>query len=70
MIGVARPHLVTTFIKSGVEWLGEPDLIEGKMEAAFTVPTECIRPIEHCRKYGIETPVLSHLGLDDWELAA
>ncbi|MDP6404314.1 MAG: acyl-homoserine-lactone synthase [Alphaproteobacteria bacterium] len=70
MIGVARPHLVTTFIKSGVEWLGEPSLIEGEVEAAFTVPTEYIRPIQHCRKYGIEAPVLSQLGLDDWELAA
>jgi len=70
VIGVSRPRLISTYIRSGVRWLGEPDLVEGQIEAAFAVPTEHIRPILHCYKLNIEKPVLSPVGLDDFMLAA
>ena len=59
VIGVTRRHLMTHFIRSGIQWLGEPAEIEGQLEAALWVPTEHIRPTEHCEKYGVVRPVLS-----------
>jgi len=58
MIGVARPHLLEHFIKSGFEWLGEPSVVEGEIERAFLVQREHIRPSQHCAKYGIYDKVL------------
>lgn len=58
MIGVAREHLVSHFIRDGVEWLGGPALIEGEIERAFTVPLAHIRPTQHLRRYGLSGPVL------------
>jgi N-acyl-L-homoserine lactone synthetase len=53
IIGVTRAHLLSHFIREGIEWLGSPALVEGEMERAFFVPTRCIRPVHHCEKYGI-----------------
>ncbi|WP_298375610.1 acyl-homoserine-lactone synthase [uncultured Bradyrhizobium sp.] len=54
IVGVTRAHLLSHYIKRGVSWLGEPDVIEGEIERAFFVPREFIRPQHHCIKYGIE----------------
>jgi acyl homoserine lactone synthase len=53
MIGVTRQHLLSHFLREGVEWLGKPAPIEGELERAFFVPTISIRPVHHCEKYGI-----------------
>jgi N-acyl-L-homoserine lactone synthetase len=53
MIGVTRQHLLSHFLREGVEWLGKPAPIEGELERAFFVPTNSIRPVHHCEKYGI-----------------
>jgi N-acyl-L-homoserine lactone synthetase len=58
MIGVTREHLLTHFVREGIEWLGQPALIEGEMERAFLVPTHLIRPLHHCQKYQIAQSVL------------
>ncbi|HEX8166320.1 MAG TPA: acyl-homoserine-lactone synthase [Beijerinckiaceae bacterium] len=58
MVGVTRPHLVEHFIRTGVRWLGKPDMIEGEMERAFMVGREHIRPERHCERYGISGRVL------------
>lgn len=58
MIGVTREHLLAHFIRSGIDWLGPPRLIEGEMERAFFVATENIRPSRHCERLGISAPVL------------
>lgn len=60
IIGVTREHLLTHFIRDGINWLGSPDLIEGEIERAFFVPTEFIRPKHHCRIFGIPTRVLAN----------
>ncbi|MBR0911468.1 acyl-homoserine-lactone synthase [Bradyrhizobium japonicum] len=54
VIGVTRAHLLTHFVRHGVEWLGEPAPVEGKIERAFYVPHEFLRPDYHCTKYGID----------------
>ena len=59
VVGVTRKHLISHFIRTGIQWLGEPQEIEGQQEAALLVPTESIRPVEHCKKYGIRGSVLS-----------
>src|SRR5882757_2335694 len=53
MIGVTREHLLAHFVRAGIEWLGEPALIDGETERAFFVPTRFIRPRHHCQKYHI-----------------
>ena len=58
MIGVAREHLVSHFIRDGIEWLGAPALIEGEIERAFVVPLPNIRPKQHIRRLGLSSPVL------------
>jgi len=58
MIGVAREHLVSHFIREGVNWLGGPALIEGEIERAFTVPLAHIRPTQHMRRFGLSASVL------------
>ncbi|QOZ51589.1 acyl-homoserine-lactone synthase [Bradyrhizobium sp. CCBAU 53338] len=60
IIGVTREHLLTHFIRNGIRWLGEPDLIEGEIERAFFVPAEFIRPEYHCRIFGISGQVLAN----------
>lgn len=60
MLGVTREHLLTHFLRTGVRWLGQPDLIEGEIERAFFVPTHFIRPEHHCRRYGIVGRVLAN----------
>lgn len=60
ILGVTREHLLTHFVRTGVKWLGPPDLIEGEIERAFFVPTPCIRPEHHCRQYGIAGRVLAN----------
>jgi N-acyl-L-homoserine lactone synthetase len=59
VIGVTRQHLVSYYIPSGVEWLGEPAEIEGEQEAAFLIPAEHLRPEAHCAKLRIPSSVLS-----------
>lgn len=68
MIGVTRPHLLSHFIRSGIQWLGGAQVIEGEMEAAFSVPREHIRPKLHCKKYNITGRILPTY--DDRRLAA
>jgi N-acyl-L-homoserine lactone synthetase len=58
MIGVTRQHLLSHFLRQGIEWLGRPAPIEGEIERAFFVPTRAIRPLYHCAKYGIGRDVL------------
>jgi acyl homoserine lactone synthase len=58
IIGVTRQHLLSHFLRDGVEWLGKPAPIEGEIERAFFVPTRSIRPVHHCEKYGIGGDVL------------
>lgn len=59
MVGVTREHLLSHFIRGGIDWLGPPEMIEGEMERAFFVPTEFIRPEHHCLRYGIGPRVLA-----------
>lgn len=59
MIGVTRAHLLSHFVRRGIQWLGESALVEGQMERAFYVPRGCIRPDHHCAKYNIGPSVLS-----------
>jgi acyl homoserine lactone synthase len=59
MIGVTRAHLLSHFIRAGVQWLGSPAMIEGETERAFFVPTRFVKPHHHCSKYGISEKVLS-----------
>ncbi len=58
IIGVTRQHLLSHFLRDGIQWLGGPAPIEGEIERAFFVPTGCIRPVYHCEKYGIGRGVL------------
>lgn len=58
MIGVTRQHLLEHFIRSGIEWMGRSQEIEGEQERAFFVPTAHIRPEYHRRKFGIAEKVL------------
>ena len=62
--------MISHFIRSGIEWLGEPCEIEGQQEAALWVPTEQIRPLVHCKKYGIEENVLSLNAVEQERVAA
>ena len=59
MIGVTREHLLSHFVREGIEWLGPAEEVEGEIERAFFVPTASIRPDYHCRKYGIARRVLA-----------
>lgn len=59
VVGVTRPHLLTHFLRKGVQWLGDAAEIEGQQEAAFWVPTQNLRPEAHCRICDITHPVLS-----------
>jgi acyl homoserine lactone synthase len=59
VVGVTRQHLLTHFLRAGVQWLGDVAEIEGEQEAAFWVPTAHLRPRSHCRIHGINHPVLS-----------
>ena len=58
MIGVTRQHLLSHFLRRGIDWLGKPALIEGEIERAFFVPTRSIRPVYHCEKYGVGHRIL------------
>lgn len=68
MIGVTREHLLSHFVRTGIEWLGSSDQIEGELERAFFVPTAFIRPEHHCRAYGIGSSVLANA--EDFDLAS
>ena len=70
VVGVTKKHLISHFIRSGIEWLGEPCEIEGQQEAALWVPTEQIRPLVYCKKYGIEENVLSLNAVEQERVAA
>jgi acyl homoserine lactone synthase len=59
VVGVTRAHLIAHFIRDGITWLGREHLIEGEYERAFMVPLKHMRPAYHCRKYGINSPVLT-----------
>lgn len=58
VIGVTRPHLINYFLRTGVTWLGNVDLIEGEQEAAFHVSAEHLRPAYHCEKLNLGGPLL------------
>lgn len=70
VIGITRPHLISHFIRSGIEWLGPEHRIEGEMEQAFRVAFPHMRPAYHCQKYGITGPVLSITPRDLRRIAA
>jgi acyl homoserine lactone synthase len=59
VIGVSRKHLVSYFLRQGVEWLGPTQIIEGEPEAAFRVPLKHMWPRWHCAKLGISGPCLN-----------
>lgn len=64
MIGVTLPHLLSHFIRQGVQWLGIPSEIEGRLERAFFVPSQHVRPHHHCRRYKIPKSVLVRFPFD------
>ncbi len=70
VVGVTRTHLISHFIRTGIQWLGEPSEIEGQQQPALRVPTEYIRPHAHCEKWGIHDPVLSLEAIDQRRAAA
>jgi len=70
VVEVTRKHLISHFIRTGIRWLGEPCEIEGQQEAALLVPTQCIRPLEHCNRYGIPGQVLSLNPIEQQKVAA
>lgn len=59
VIGVTRQHLIQHFIREGIEWLGDPAMVEGETERAFKVALPYMRPAAHCRRLGITGPVLT-----------
>jgi N-acyl-L-homoserine lactone synthetase len=58
MVGVTREHLLSHFIRTGIEWLGPTHEIEGELERAFFVPTRFIRPVRHCQRLDIGRGIL------------
>lgn len=70
VVGVTRPHLITYFLREGVRWLGPTDIIEGEEEAAFEVPLQHMRPIHHCRKFGLKQSFLNTAGENQHSRAA
>lgn len=60
IVGVTREHLLRHFIRTGIKWLGGPDIIEGEVERAFFVPRDFIRPEYHCLKLGLRRQVLAN----------
>ena len=70
VVGVTRKHLISHFLRSGLEWMGESREIEGQQEAAMLVRTEDIRPVVHCEKYGIHDQVLSLQAIEQQKIAA
>jgi len=59
VVGVAREHLITHYIPTGAEWLGQAAEIEGQQEKAFWIQAERLRPESHCKKYGLPQRLLS-----------
>lgn len=59
MVGVTKQHLLSHFVRNGIEWLGAPAVVEGEIERAFFVPRYAIRPTYHCSRYGIAGAVLA-----------
>jgi len=59
VVGVAREHLITHYIPTGAEWLGQAAEIEGQQEKAFWIEAERLRPELHCKKYGLPPRLLS-----------
>jgi len=59
VVGVTRQHLLEHFFPGKVEWLCEPVEVEGERESAFYIPLEHMRPLAHCRRYGLPNHVLS-----------
>ncbi len=70
VVGVTRKHLIEYFLRTGVEWLGPTDIIEGEEEAAFRVPLQHMRPTYHCRKFGITYSCLNMAREDKRKMAA
>ena len=58
VVGVTRPHLLSHFIREGIQWLGKQAEIESELERAFFLPTQHVRPKHHCIKYKIPKSVL------------
>lgn len=59
MIGVTSEALLSHFIREGIQWLGPPMIVEGRLERAFFVPVRAIRPHRHCELYGIGRKVMA-----------
>jgi len=59
MIGVTKPHLLSHFIRDGIQWLGKAAEVEGEIERAFFVPSQHVRPQHHCVRYQIPQSVLA-----------
>ena len=59
VVGVTRKHLLETYLPGKIQWLGTTREIEGNQEAAFSVPTEDMRPQAACAKNRIPKTVLS-----------
>lgn len=59
MIGVTSEALLSHFVRQGIQWLGPAEIVEGRPERAFLVPTSFIRPRHHCRAYDIPASVLA-----------
>lgn len=70
VVGVTRMHLISHFLRSGIEWLGEPAEVEGQQEAAMWIATEDIQPRAHCQKYGLSGSVLSLESVEQYQVAA
>ena len=70
IVGVTRPHLITHHYRSGYRWLGQPALVEGEIERAFTLPCGQIRSRAACERLAIPASVLRTSVAERWAQAA
>jgi N-acyl-L-homoserine lactone synthetase len=69
VIGVTTPHFVKHHASSGFRCLGQPALVEGKIERAFLMPKGHIRMHETCAKLAIPESVL-RIAPNEYAIAA
>jgi hypothetical protein len=58
MIGVTLAHLLSHFIRAGVQWIASAAWIGGEIERAFFTLTR-FKPRHHSSKHGIPETVLT-----------
>jgi acyl homoserine lactone synthase len=70
VVGIACHHLIHHSFGQAVTWMGPPEMVDGKVEGAFSVPAEHIRPVARCEHLGIPAMVLDERGLEPTAVAA